>query len=62
MTAQRRNMELVGRDGELELYASKDRKTGILYDSARETESEPQPLQVFFKWGNFKPAEEAEQT
>lgn len=48
------DMKLVGRDGEMELYASEDGETGVLYDSLRDTESEPQPLQVFFKWGNFE--------
>lgn len=52
--AKRHDMQLVGRDGELWLYASEDGETGVLYDSARDTESKPQPLQVFFKWGNFE--------
>ena len=48
------DMDLVGRDGELELYATADRETGILYDAIRDRQSQPQPLQVFFKWGNFE--------
>ena len=47
------DMTPVARDGELILYATQDRETGLLYDSVRETASEKMPLQVFFKWGNF---------
>lgn len=50
----RDNMQLVGKDGELWLYVSEDGETGVLYDSVRNIESDPKPLQVFFKWGNFE--------
>lgn len=44
----------VGRDGELILYVSPDREQGVLVDKRTgEPTGEPQPLQVFFKWGNF---------
>lgn len=55
--SQRNDMQLVGRDGDMLLYASKNGKMGVLYDSVRKIESKPQPLQVFFKWGNFEPVE-----
>lgn len=59
--SRRDEMQLVGRDGELWLYASEDKKTGVLYDSMQDTESEPAPLQTFFKWGNFEPVNNQEQ-
>jgi len=46
-------MEPIARDGELILYADQSREMGKLYDSGRDLYSEEQPLQVFFKWGNF---------
>ena len=46
--------EPVGRDGELVLYASPDRKTGVLVnEKTSKPTGDPQPLQVFFKWGTF---------
>ena len=47
------DMILAGIDGELELYASVDKKTGVLYNTVSDETSASQPLQVFFKWGNF---------
>lgn len=52
-----KGLVLVGRDGELELYADEKREVGILYDVLDDTQSKRQPLQVFFKWGNFEPVE-----
>ena len=49
------DMILVGVDGELELYASADKKTGVVYNVADDVASDSKPLQVFFKWGNFTP-------
>lgn len=54
------NMTLVGFDGELELYADDNQENGILYDSVLDASSELKPLQVFFKWGNFKAAKDRE--
>ena len=51
-------MQPVSRDGELILYASKDRQYGVLFNSVNDTRSGVLPLQVFFKWGNFEPIEE----
>ena len=51
------NMEPVATDGELILYADKERKMGKLYNEAMDTWTDEQPLQVFFKWGNFEPIE-----
>ena len=53
-----RDMQPVAHDGELVLYATEDRTEGILYDTVRDIQSPRQPLQVFFKWGNFEPIEE----
>lgn len=53
-------MQLIGRDGELWLYASEDREIGVLYNTLRDTESDPKPLQVFFKWGVFEPVSSQE--
>ena len=47
------NMTLAGIDGELELYASPDKKTGVIRDVVSGKTSTPKPLQVLFKWGNF---------
>jgi len=54
-------MRLVGEDGELLLYATQDRKEGVLHNTSTGTVSEKQPLQVFFKWGNFESVEEADE-
>ena len=54
------NMKPVARDGELVLYATDDGKFGILYNENTDTSSERQPLQVFFKWGNFEPMDEGD--
>ena len=43
----------VGRDGELVLHADADREMGALYNEVTGQWSDPQPLQVFFKWGTF---------
>jgi len=43
----------MAKSGELILYASSDRQVGVLRDPIRDTTSDRQPLQVFFKWGNF---------
>jgi len=51
-------MQPVARDGELVLYATDDREFGILYNENTDTKSKQQPLQVFFKWGNFEPMDE----
>jgi len=51
-------MEPVATDGELVLYADADRKRGKLHDTLRDTWSDEQDLQVFFKWGNFEAIEE----
>jgi len=59
---KRDDMELVAKDGELWLYASADRKKGLLYDSMTEIESELRPLQIFFKWGNFVSVEQPTST
>jgi len=53
-------MKPVARDGELVLYATDDGKFGILYNENTDTSSERQPLQVFFKWGNFEPMDEGD--
>lgn len=52
------DMKPLAHDGEMVLYATEDRAEGILYDTIRDIASERQPLQVFFKWGNFVPIEE----
>ena len=52
------NMKPVAKDGELILYADADRKRGKLHDTLRDTWSDEQDLQVFFKWGNFGPIDE----
>ena len=52
------DMQPIGRDGELVLYADKQREYGILVDTVRNTESEKLDLQVFFKWGNFEAIDE----
>lgn len=50
--------ETIGRDGELLLYASPDKDQGVLIDEATgKPRGEPQPLQVFFKWGVFEAME-----
>jgi hypothetical protein len=48
------NWKPVGRDGELVLYASPDREMGVLVNERTgQPTGDPQPLQVFFKWGVF---------
>jgi hypothetical protein len=48
------NWRLVGKDGELALYQSPGSESGMLVDELTgQVLGEPQPLQVFFKWGNF---------
>lgn len=54
------NMKPVARDGELVLYATEDNEFGILYNENDGTQSKQQPLQVFFKWGNFEPMDETD--
>ena len=45
----------IGQDGELVLYASPDRAQGVIFNQqTQRTTGDPQPLQVFFKWGNFE--------
>ena len=51
------DLKPVAKDGELVLYANADQSEGVLRDTLRDTESPRQPLQVFFKWGNFEPIE-----
>ena len=54
-----KDWKAVGKDGELVLYASPDGEQGILVDSSTgKTRGKPQPLQVFFKWGNFEAIDE----
>ena len=50
-------MQPIAQDGELVLYADKDKTKGKLHDTLRDTWSEEQDLQVFFKWGNFESVE-----
>jgi len=53
--------EAIGRDGELHLYASPDRAQGVLFNQqTRAVTGPPQPLQIFFKWGNFTEMEETD--
>ena len=59
MTRILSKMEPIATDGELILYADADHKRGKLHDTLRDTWSEEQDLQVFFKWGNFEAIEEA---
>ena len=51
-------MDAIATDGELILYADKERKRGKVHDSIRDIWSEEQDLQIFFKWGNFEPIED----
>lgn len=51
---------LVGRDGELELYVEEISgddiewdTSAVLYNTMTDEVSDPRPLQVWFKWGNF---------
>ena len=55
-------MQPIASDGELVLYADSKHKVGKLHNTLNDTWSEEQPLQVFFKWGNFEPIEEQELT
>lgn len=52
-------MTPVARDGELVLYADEQRANGLTYNEITKKASRVQRLQVFFKWGNFKPLEDA---
>jgi len=47
------DMQPIAKSGELILYATEDKRMGALYDSIRDTIGDRQPLQSFFKWGNF---------
>jgi hypothetical protein len=50
--------EVVGRDGELVLYASPDHTKGLLFNEITKEMGDEEPLQVFFKWGNFTEIED----
>lgn len=51
--SKQEGMKPVGGDGELVLYADEALEEGRLYNKITRKWSEPQPLQIFFKWGNF---------
>jgi len=56
MTQEPVDWKEVGRDGELILKVANPKdpdSMAVLYNEFTREYSEPQPLQVFFKWGNF---------
>jgi hypothetical protein len=59
-----RNPIILGHDGELYLVTTQEEMSRdetdpstCLYNVLTGETSEPQPLQVFFKWGNFSPTD-----
>lgn len=42
------------------LYSDAEHQVGVLMNERTGRKSDKQPLQVFFKWGNFEPLGEAD--